>query len=91
MGGGGEALVLEAESGIVMDQGLLAGEDAARPALGLGIGQNPFHHLAGPPLPPVLGQGVYAEDHLPGSRLPVKGGVGIHGIQQMGFVGDQTV
>ena len=87
----GHALVLESKLRIIMDQLILAGEDAALPSLGPGVGDDPFQH-PGRQAPPAVGrQGVHAEDHLPGALLVVEGSVGVHLVPEDGVVGHQAI
>ena len=78
MGGAGNALVNKAELCIVVHQGLLAGQYQPLPALGPGVGNGLLQQLPGVPLSAAGRDGVYPKDHLPGTILPVEGGVGVH-------------
>ena len=74
-----------------MDQLLLAGEHAAPAALGAGIGGQLVqkHPRAAPT--PVGGDGIDAEDHLPGALLVMERCVLIHLIPKKRLISDHTV
>ena len=53
------------------------------PALVPGVGNGLLQQLPGVPLSAAGRYGVYPKDHLPGTILPVEGGVGVHLIGQV--------
>ena len=87
----GDPLVHKSELLVVVDQRILAGENAAPPPLLPGVGDDPPEHLPGAAPAAVSRQGVDAEDHLPGAVFIVEGGVFVHLVPKRGLVGDHAV
>ena len=90
VGGGGHALVHEAEPGVEADEPLLAGEHDAPAASGLCVGTDLPQNTGRTALPPMGRGGDDAEDHLPAALRRVEMGVVVHRIGEVGLVGDEA-
>ena len=83
--------VPKAKSFVIGNQSVLAGQDASLAPLGLGIGNHPPQQFPGIAHPTVLGQRIYAKDHLPCPLFMVQGSIRIHFVPDDRLVAHHAV
>lgn len=91
VGGGGHALVKEAEAGVEADETVLAGEHQAGAAGGAVVGDDLPQQTGGVAMALAGGGGVDAEDHPPGAVRVMHARIVVHGVGQVGQVGGEAV